>query len=306
MTEESNENNGLDQLEEVEAIDVQNDSIEIGELFEETLTDIREREGLTDKERRALEKTVRRLEADYKMDGNLAIRVDTKKEIDTLRTVLDEAMEETMEEGSFNVRDNVDDVGDIFDTTIRREQAEDRINELGFEGLEGFEGVETVDDLAALSVEQLMSLEAKHEGILFYAFTDFVGRDKKIDLEHFEEFYKTPKAGEKIQIDFRGNPEAEAAIGAAELFPPSIRRITVYANGDKQRSRTSKVRVGLKGRNNSNEGFFDGQGYMPIYTSDVVVIGGENQSRQGIDQDFEARFRKEDGTLDYDAYENSA
>ena len=188
MTEESNENNGLDQLEEVEAIDVQNDSIEIGELFEETLTDIREREGLTDKERRALEKTVRRLEADYKMDGNLAIRVDTKKEIDTLRTVLDEAMEETMEEGSFNVRDNVDDVGDIFDTTIRREQAEDRINELGFEGLEGFEGVETVDDLAALSVEQLMSLEAKHEGILFYAFTDFVGRDKKIDLEHFEEF----------------------------------------------------------------------------------------------------------------------
>ncbi|MFA6436357.1 MAG: hypothetical protein WCW30_04460, partial [Candidatus Gracilibacteria bacterium] len=156
--------------------------------------------------------------------------------------------------------------------------------------------IETVDDLRNLSVEQLIKLEDLHEGILLYAFTDFVGGDKKIDLTDFESFYKNPTSGQKLLVDFRNNTDAENRLGAADILPPSIRKITVYPEGDESvhRMRTSTSRIGLKGKNKEGNGFIDGGGYIPVYSTDVIMIGG-------VDKNFENQYRKKgpDGALLY-------
>ncbi|MDP2624706.1 MAG: hypothetical protein Q8P27_00805 [Candidatus Peregrinibacteria bacterium] len=286
----------------------------VREIFDAKVEEVRAREDLSPKQRRQMEREIRQLEASMSVE-RFGQKVDTRKEIDALSDAIEDALlstkevseeniEEDGEEGNFP-GNNPDDLSEIVQTAVRKEEAENRINELGFEGMEAFAGVETVEDLAELSVDQLLALEAKHEGILLYAFTDFVGRKEKVDLAHFEEFYSAPKAGTKIQIDFRGNPEAEAMIGASEIFPPAVRRITVYANGDKKSERTSVARRDLKGSNKDGDGFYDNEGYIPVYTGDVVVIGGEKRTPKdnGVDLDFEKRFRKADGTIDQEAYQ---
>lgn len=169
---------------------------------------------------------------------------------------------------------------------------------------------ETVADLRALPVEQLIELEDKHEGILLYAFTDFVDASTQINIEHFEAFYREPPLGTKLGINFHGNDEAEAKIGGADLLPPSVRCITVLTDGDPGKKRTSTRRLGLKGQNKSGNGFFDSNGYIPVFTGDQVIIGGEagNGANTGIDLAFDRKYRKEApqgkalGELDYEKY----
>lgn len=153
--------------------------------------------------------------------------------------------------------------------------------------------IETIGDFRKLSVEALLKLEDAHEGILLYIFTDAADANTKIDLEHF---YWNPEAGAVLRVDFRGNMDAEETIGASELLSPSVRQITVYEKGNTNLARTSTQRIGLKGRNKYGTGFFDDEGYIPIYTGDVVIVGG-------ADRDFERRYRKQDASLDYEAYE---
>jgi hypothetical protein len=157
------------------------------------------------------------------------------------------------------------------------------------------EKVETVRDLRALDVDTLIKLEDKFEGILLYAFTDTIDGSKKIDFENWKE-YKEPTQGTKIKINFRGNPEAEMKVGACDVFPPSVRKITVYSHGDKNTYRTSERRIGLKGRNVDGTGFFDSDGYIPIFTGDVVEIGG-------IDKEFDKKYRNEKGEIDESSYQ---
>lgn len=169
--------------------------------------------------------------------------------------------------------------------------------------------VETVKDLRKLGVEVLMKLENKYEGILMYAFTNVVDGGEVLDFKEWDE-YKKPVAGMKVKVDFMGNKAAEEKVGAADLFPPSVRRITVYDQGNEQDARTSERRIGLKGQNVDGRGFFDKQGYIPVYSGDVVVIGGAKDSENGVDVEFEKKFRKEgvdgaEGELDYEAYAES-
>lgn len=201
-----------------------------------------------------------------------------------------------------------DELATSFDD-LRRTSIETTISAL--------DGVETVNDLRELPVDQLIDLEAKHEGVLLYAFTDFARGGDALDLEHFTAFYKSPQPGAKLRVSFRGNKGAEAQIGAGDIFPPSVRRVTVYPGGDEGKARTSKRRLGLKGRNDFGTGFFDKDGYIPIYSQDVVVIGGARNPEMGVKPRFESRFRAkvEDGVpedteaplgeLDYEAYEKS-
>ncbi|MEK7086061.1 MAG: hypothetical protein AAB953_03560, partial [Patescibacteria group bacterium] len=168
------------------------------------------------------------------------------------------------------------------------------------------------ENLNKLDVASLIRLEDKYSGILLYIFTDIIGKNEKIDFSKWES-YKKPVAGQQLKVDFRGNNIANAEIGAADMLPPSIRRITVYENGDSALARTSERRLGLKGRNRSSGvGFFDKDGYIPIYTGDVIIVGGLTDAEKNIDLNYEKPFltKKEDGTevLDdasYARYEQS-
>ncbi len=161
-------------------------------------------------------------------------------------------------------------------------------------------------DLVKLDVDSLIKLEDKYPGVLLYIFTDIVGTNEKIDFAKWE-FYKKPVAGQKLKIDFRGNDAANAEIGAADILPPAVRCITVYDEGDSALARTSERRLGLKGRNKSDGvGFFDKDGYMQIYTGDVIVVGGVADAEKNIDMNYEKSFltKKADGTevLDDESY----
>lgn len=161
-------------------------------------------------------------------------------------------------------------------------------------------------DLVKLDVDSLIKLEDKYPGVLLYIFTDIVGTNEKIDFAKWE-FYKKPVAGQKLKVDFRGNDVANAEIGAADILPPAVRCITVYDEGDSALARTSERRLGLKGRNKSDGvGFFDKDGYMQIYTGDVIVVGGVTSAEKNIDTNYEKSFltKKADGTevLDDESY----
>lgn len=153
--------------------------------------------------------------------------------------------------------------------------------------------IETVEDLQKLSVDQLIKLEDKYEGILLYAFTDIVGEKTKLDFVNWEA-YKKPTPGMRLVVDFHGNQSAETKLGAADILPPSVRKTTVYTNGDSTLARTSVKRCGLKGRNLDGTGFFDNRGYIPIFTNDVVVIGGEEKPEEGVDLKFADKFLTKD------------
>jgi len=163
------------------------------------------------------------------------------------------------------------------------------------EEIRKLENVETVRDLRTLNVNTLIQLEDKFEGILLYAFTDAIDGSTKIDFANWKE-YKEPAQGTKVKINFRGNPEAEMKVGACDIFPPSIRKITVYSQGDKNTARTSENRIGLKGRNRDGTGFFDSNGYIPIFSGDVVEIGG-------VDKEIDKKYRNEKGQIDESSYQ---
>ncbi len=132
--------------------------------------------------------------------------------------------------------------------------------------------IETIRDLQSMSVPDLIKLEDEFEGVLLYAFTDISNKNEKIDLSNWKT-PKAPEAGTKLTVNFLGNYAAEWDVGAADILHPSIRNISVYTNGDPNRSRTSNQRVGLKGRNKKGNGFFDTGGYIPIFSNDVIIIG---------------------------------
>lgn len=161
-------------------------------------------------------------------------------------------------------------------------------------------------ELTKLDVDSLIKLEDKYPGILLYSFTDIIGENAKIDFSKWES-YKKPTAGQKLKVDFRGNDAANMEIGAADILPPAVRCITVYDKGDPAIARTSERRLGLKGRNRSNGiGFFDKNGYIPVYTGDVIIVGGDANAEKNIDLNYEKQFlsKKENGTevLDDESY----
>lgn len=183
--------------------------------------------------------------------------------------------------------------GEVFaDREARNKKAIDEIKHL--DKVEDIIGkIETVEDLQKLSVDQLIKLEDKYEGILLYAFTDIVGEKTKLDFAKWE-IYKKPTPGMRLVVDFHGNQSAEMKLGAADILPPSVRKITVYTNGDSTLARTSSQRCGLKGRNREGTGFFDNRGYIPIFTNDVIVIGGEEKPEQGVNLKFADKFLTKD------------
>lgn len=210
------------------------------------------------------------------------------------------------------------DLADPFAKEMARSQSRKALIEKNINNLpklaQVLVGAEKVD-LEHLSVKTLMKLERAYPGILLYAFTDVIGAKEKIDFAQWE-LYKKPVAGLKLKVDFHGNQEAYDRIGAGDLMPASVRRITIYpldykGKNVKYMGRTSTRRLGLKGnadigsgnaKGNSGNGFFDNEGYMPIFTGDEIVIGG-------IDRAYEKKFSTTDKdgntALNYEAYNQS-
>ncbi len=174
---------------------------------------------------------------------------------------------------------------------VLADEADDLARETIEEAMNGqVSDAEKISDLRTLSLDQLMSLESKYEGILFYAFTDFVSSDTRVDFANYKSWYKAPKDGDEFKINFHGNQEAYWKLGAGDILPPTVRGVTVYIGGDRNNVRASDRRVGLKGG-----GFFDAQGYIPVFTSDIIRVGA-------IRMDFD-KYRKTDGSLDFDKYD---
>lgn len=256
----------------------------VQELIQDEIAQLDKNPALSSEEQAVARRTLEGLTARYGAKV-LETRIETMAQLTALQQELGEQRERFQQERNPG-RTDIFDLSSTFAGTIRRLQIERTIN--GFAG-----GVETVSDLRKLPVDTLIRLEDAHEGILLYAFTDAVSDETSIDLQHF---YWNPKERTKLRVDFRDNIEAEEKIGAADLFPPSVRAITVYEKGNTNLARTSTRRVGLKGRNVYGTGFFDSQGYIPIFTGDVVVLGG-------VDAAFEKKYRRADRSLDYGAYE---
>lgn len=184
-----------------------------------------------------------------------------------------------------------------YDPAKRKEKVERQLASLP--GLAEVVGnVETVKDLRQLNVETLIKLENKYEGILLYAFTDIVGETEKIDFAKWETYTK-PRPGMRLQVDFRGNIEAETKLGAADILPPSIRHIKVYEDGAPNRTRESEARVGLKGCNVGGRGFFDKNGYIPVFSGDVIEIKEVNEK---FDEPFRTKTSDGRTVLDEAAY----
>lgn len=232
------------------------------------------------------------------MDRGKVTETDVADLVEFLETFLD--TEAISKEGT---RTDIADDQETPEQGARRSAVKAKMDAVA--GEKGVEGVKDVADLRELPVETLIALEEKHEGILLYAFTDFVEDSMRVDLSRFEAFYKAPAAGTELKVNFRGNADAEAQIGAGELMPPSVRRITVWSGGSEDAARTSLRRVGLKGRNEPGTGFFDGEGYIPVFSRDVVVVGGvqkDTEGGNGVDMAFEKKYRKTDGSLDFAKY----
>lgn len=304
-------------------------SISFQEFLEKAFADLDGNPDLSPKEKRTLKKVLEKVAAEYQTEKSV-IRRTTAEEIQSLQSkVTSRVAMRTLDKGPDRLSamdlediaqflrdllnpaplhqpgartDNVHSFEQSRANTDRRIAAKATIDAIARE--KRIEDVETVGDLRELSVDVLIRLEDAHEGILLYAFTDFVDDSTHIDLDHFEEFYKNPSPGIRLRFDFRGNIEAEAKVGAADVLPPSVRRITIYEGGDPQLVRTSTRRIGLKGQNKQGHGFFDHQGYIPVYTGDVAIVGGDQRTADdsGIDRDFEAKYRNLDGTLNYNLY----
>ncbi|MBI5754398.1 hypothetical protein HZA40_04615 [Candidatus Peregrinibacteria bacterium] len=167
--------------------------------------------------------------------------------------------------------------------------------------------LETVGDLKELKLNQLLALEDKFEGILLYVFTDVADKDEKLDFKNWKG-YREIQPGTKLTIDFRGNKEAFWKVGAGDILPPAVRAISVVeGDGDNRNVRTSVKRIGLKGRGSHEKGFFDERGYMPIFTGNSIIVGGEKEPEKGVDREFD-KYRKvgadgKPGELDYERYE---
>lgn len=195
----------------------------------------------------------------------LKVRIKSVEEKAKLNEKLAEAMS-----SNFEAKD--DTLPSYFNELKSRTKVEKEISKLPNLS-RTVENLENAKDLRNLDIKNLLMLESKYEGILMYAFTDVINGDRqeeKIDFKNWNN-YKNAKAGTKVRINFYGNMEAETQLGIGDIFPPSIRKVTVYKQGKPENARTSERRLGLKGRNQDNEGFFDKKGYIPVYSGDVVV-----------------------------------
>lgn len=149
-------------------------------------------------------------------------------------------------------------------------------------------------DVQNASTDKLLKAEEKEEGILAYEFTSEIKREPKTKeaRSHLSPEAVTLKEdfheGDVITVDFKKNNQAEWNIGAGDMLPPTVRQITV--TDTKGNVRTSTRRVGLKG------GFFDDEGYIPVFSGYIVKI------RQLFSEAELANLRKPNGKWDREKY----
>ncbi len=274
--------------ESIDTSRTQKNSQSFKEILKNTLANLDQNPELSSKEEKIYRKTLRKLESTYKEKLD-TLQLNTEAEIADLKREIQNDLDALFQDEKFS-RTDVVDLSKTVAGVIRRKSVEKTLQE-NFSEM-------TLEDLRELPIDTLIGLENKHEGILLYAFTDFIDAKQKIDLSNFENFYKAPSVGTQLRVDFRGNKEAENKLGAADILPPSVRQVTVHENGDPALARTSERRLGLKGQNKSGHGFFDEEGYIPIFSGDTMIVGG-------VDMHFEKNYRKSDGSLDYDKYEGN-
>lgn len=216
----------------------------------------------------------------------LKTEIDTKKKQDELRAKIEAEMEEELARKDQNGTPYVENlkVKSKVETEMKKLKGIEKV----------INQIDTLNDIRNLDAKTLVELENKYPGILMYSFTDpadeIAKKDyEKIDLAKWTE-YTNPKPGTKLKANFHGNTFAENEIGAADLLPPTIRKITTYSENDPNNKRTSEKRIGLKGENKKGRGFFDQEGYIAVYSGDIIIIGGEKEPEKGIEMDFMKKF----------------
>ncbi|MCX6733323.1 MAG: hypothetical protein NTX63_00750 [Candidatus Peregrinibacteria bacterium] len=217
---------------------------------------------------------------------SLKAEVNTKKEQDELKVKMEAEIDEELARKDQNGVPYVENlkVKSKVETEIKKLKGIEKV----------INQIETLNDIRNLDAKMLIELENKYPGILMYSFTDRADEVSKKDYEKIDlskwTDYTNPNPGTKLKVNFHGNAFAENDIGAADLLPPTIRKVTVYSENDPVNKRTSERRIGLKGENKKGRGFFDQEGYIAIYSGDIVIIGGEKEPEKGVEMDFMKKY----------------
>lgn len=156
-------------------------------------------------------------------------------------------------------------------------------------------GIENIKQLRekikSAPIRLIEQIEDKWPGLTIAAFTTHLKGQVKLDFKNWssDAIYSKFKPNTPYTINFLGNQEAEQKWGWADMAHESWRGMTKYSNGDKKRKRKSDHRVGLKGQNKADRGYFDkGRGYLAIHSDDSVMY-------HDVKKKFTTEFRAKDG-----------
>ncbi len=155
-------------------------------------------------------------------------------------------------------------------------------------------GVENVkklrEKITSAPIGLIKSLEDKYPGITLAAFTTHLKGQVKLNFKEWssDTVYGKFKTGDEYKIDFLGNSDAENQWGVSDMASIEWRGITKYVGGNKNIKRTSQRRLGLKGQDKSDRGFYDSSGYIAIHSNDVIVFSDHKP-------EFKTEFRTKTG-----------
>jgi hypothetical protein len=277
----------------------------IKEQIKDLITNIDENPEISEDEQKLIDEVLQNLDVSYKA-GRLETRVWTRKQL----SVLEGKMKTLIEAGTTDLegeQTGLTPLRGVIEQFVRRTEM---VHELKI-----LNGEENLDIAAfqALSCDELVELEASHPGVLFFLFVTPLGESKEfLDLDAAQALYESPPLDAAMYIDFQGNQSAEDGLGAADVFPPKIREMSCFTGGDESLKRTSTRRIGLQGKNRPGTGFFDAEGYIPVFTGDHVMFSTPKEDAPDFSQfripdgqtvTEEGKEKSKDGEWDEAAYE---
>lgn len=146
--------------------------------------------------------------------------------------------------------------------------------------------IDRIDPTALMDLE----LQMENRGLLAALFLKKEGQPP-VFLEDYERLGTNVEQefspGSEFQVHFQNNRRAERTIGAGDMLPAQVRTIMVRSNDGEER-------IGTR-RSSPRVGYYDKDGYMPVFTGDTIIIPTEEMIRSFEEKSgmtFAEDFRK--------------